>query len=595
MYIPKETIDLVRDRCLIEDIVKRYVPTLKKKGKNYLGLCPFHKEKTPSFTVSPDKQIFYCFGCKEGGNVFTFISKIERLEFPESVKFIGDMIGVEVSPEKGNKEHSIAENMIRINDYSMRLYSSYLESEQGKQGKKYIMDRGLTEESLKEFDVGYAPESWNFLTSSLTRKNIDLKLAEQAGLVGESQKRPGSYYDRFRKRIIFPIRDKNGKVIAFGGRATGDETPKYLNSPETELFKKRQNLYGMYHAIQEIRELDRVIIVEGYLDVIGCSQAGIKNVVAPLGTALTDEQIKFLSRLCSEIILLFDADSAGMKAAIKSLEVSEEISVDIKVAALPEKDPFDFILEKGPREFMALVDQALKPVDFRISRILADRNTTALPVLLTSLFQVVQSINLESEKDVYLRQIGRELKIEERNFRADYARFMKKGSQKLFDDYQDRGKEEEDFISKCNQELIILLCNYTELIKKAVFDFSADDFNDLSAQKIFNSILEIYRENEDVNIDKLFDIFNTGREMELLNKALNTPLYIENPSIAYNEIYLNMKLHEIDEKINKYVNMITSNDRNHQEYLTEVEILRREKEKLKNYLYNKSSTNKKVV
>lgn len=595
MYIPKETIDLVRDRCLIEDIVKRYVPTLKKKGKNYLGLCPFHKEKTPSFTVSPDKQIFYCFGCKEGGNVFTFISKIERLEFPESVKFIGDMIGVEVSTEKGNKEHSIAESMIRINDYSMRLYSSYLESEQGKQGKKYILDRGLTEESIKDFDVGFAPESWNFLTSSLSKKNINLKLAEQAGLIGESQKRPGSYYDRFRKRIIFPIRDKNGKVIAFGGRATGDETPKYLNSPETELFKKRQNLYGMYHAINEIRELDRVIIVEGYLDVIGCSQAGIKNVVAPLGTALTDEQIKFLSRLCSEIILLFDADSAGIKAALKSLEVSEEISVDIKVAALPEKDPFDFILEKGPREFMALVDQALKPVDFRISRILTDSNKTALPVLLTSLFQVVQTITLESEKDVYLRKIGKELKIEERNLRADYARFIKKGSQKVFKDYQDRGKKKEDFIAKCNQELIILLCNYTELIKKAVFDFSTDDFNDLSAQKVFNSILEIYRENEDVNIDKLFDIFNAGKEMELLNRALNTPLHIENPSIAYNEIYLNMKLHEIDEKINKYVNMITSNDHNHQEYLTEVEILRREKEKLTNYLYNKSSTNKKVV
>lgn len=354
-------------------------------------------------------------------------------------------------------------------------------------------------------------------------------------------------------------------------------------------------MYGIYHARKEIRDLDRVIVVEGYLDVIGCHQAGIKNVVAPLGTALTEEQITMLARLCSEIILLFDADSAGIKAALKSLEKSEEISVDIKVAALPEKDPFDFILEHGPREFMALVDQSLKPVDFRIKRIMDDRKRTSMPALLASLFQVIQTIHLESEKDVYLRKIGRELSIDEKNIRADYAVFAKKGAGTLFREKNENKTSKEDFIERSNEELIILLCQFTELIKKAVFDFSLEDFQNETAGKIFSEILHLYKENEDIHIDKLFDIFNTGKEMELLNKALSTPLHYENPSTAYNEIYLNMRLYEIDLKIDKFTNLINNSDSNHQEYLTEVEILRREKEKLKSYLYNKSSNQKKVV
>ena len=485
--------------------------------------------------------------------------------------------------------------MVRINDYAMRLYSRYITSPQGEKGLSYIKGRGLTMESINDFGVGYAPASWEFLTTSLRKKRVNLSLAEKAGLISGSKKREGSYYDRFRNRVIFPIRNRNGKVIAFGGRAIDDETPKYLNSPESDIFKKRENLYGIYHARNEIRDLDRAIVVEGYLDVIGCHQAGIKNVVAPLGTALTKEQLTMLSRLCSGIILLFDADSAGMKAALKSLDVSEDISVDIKIAVLPEKDPFDYIQEKGPREFMALVDSALKPVDFRLKRILSARQQTGIPALLKAIFQVIDSIPLASEKDIYLKKIGQELSIEEQNIRADYARFKKKGPASLFQEKHEEKLTKEDFIKRSNEDLIILLSNYTELIKKAVLDFSEEDFHDGTARNIFSAALNIYRADGDIKIDKLFDIFPAGQEMELLNRALNTPLEIENPSTAYNEIYLNIKLYEIDQKINRFFNLINNSDRNHQEYLTEIEILRREKEKLKNYLYNKTSNQKKVV
>lgn len=593
MHIPKETIELIRERCHIEEIIQRYVPSLKKKGKNYLGLCPFHKEKTPSFTVTEDKQIFYCFGCHTGGNVFTFISKIERLDFPQSVKFVADIVGIEIKDEGRNDEHRIFDEMIRINTYAMNLYNKFILSAAGKEGRDYITARGIKPEYIDTFKLGFAPDSWNFLLNGLNKKKASLKLAEQSGLISASQKNAGQYFDRFRKRIIFPIFDINNRVVAFGGRVIDNSNPKYLNSQESELFKKRNILYGMHTARDHIREMNRAIIVEGYLDVLGCHQEGIKNVVAPLGTALTENQVRMLSRHCGEIILLFDADSAGINAALKSLQIEDDVTVDIRIATLPEGDPFEFIQKKGVREFMAVVDKAQKPVDFRISRIMTVAQKQGPVKTLMQLFSAISSLNMESERSIYLKNISSMMKIDENAVRRDFLKYTKEGNSTItssVDNKTSKSSETENFLTRGYRDLIKLLCFYPELIDKAYIDFSEDEITDAVSRKIYNKIMELHHAESGFSIDKLFDFFVNGIEMDFLNRIVHDDFSLEDPKSAYSEIYLSMKLYDIDGKIDKYVELIRSNHPSLNEYLTEVEILRREKEKLSHYIYNKGKT-----
>jgi DNA primase len=586
LYIQPETLDLIRGKVVIQDIIKRYVPSLKKKGKNYIGLCPFHKEKTPSFSVSPDKQIFYCFGCHTGGNVFNFISRIERLEFPDSVKFVADLVGVDLKDEKKG-DTAVYEAMQRVNRQAMELYHGYIKTPAGKKGLDYITGRGVTKKSIVDFKIGFAPDSWDFLLKSLIKTGRDREVAETLGLIKLSQKREHSYYDMFRNRIMFPIFDAVGNAIAFGGRTISGDTVKYLNSPETPLFKKRNVLYGFNRARDSIKELNRAIIVEGYLDVIGCHQAGIENVVAPLGTAVTTEQIKMLGHLCTEIIFLFDADSAGLKAAVRSLDLSEDMNVNIKIAMLPENDPFDYVTQKGPREFMAVVDRAMGPVDFRIARIMDNYNTLGRVNTLKQLFAAISGIKLETERGVYLKKISSLLDVDENSVRADFKSYV--NNQKSAPKIEHEVKNvESDFITRSYRDLIKLICHYPELIEKAVIDYSINDIPDELSRTILKKISELYFADQQFSIDKIFDFFTSGQEMDFLNGIFNEDYAVTNPGAAYTEIFINMKVREIDEKIDKYATLIKSSPNgSYHEYITEIEVLRREKEKLAQYIYNK--------
>jgi DNA primase len=589
LYIPPETLDLVRGKVAIQDVIKRYVPSLKKKGKNYIGLCPFHKEKTPSFSVSPEKQIFYCFGCHTGGNIFNFISNIERLEFPESVKFVADMVGVDIRDEKKG-DSSILEAIYRLNKMAMDLYHGHIKSPAGKKGMSYITARGVSDKSINDFKVGYSPDSWDFLIRGIIKSSRDRELAASIGLIKPSQKRINSYYDVFRNRIMFPIVDASGNVIAFGGRTIGDDPRKYLNSSESAVFKKRTVLYGFNLAKKSIKDLNRAIVVEGYLDVIGCHQAGIENVVAPLGTAVTIDQIKMLGHLCSEIIFMFDADSAGLNAAARSLDLSEETNVNISIGMLPEGDPFDFVTAKGPREFMAVVDKAMKPVDFRIARIMDNYKSLGRVSTLMQIFGVIRELKLETERSVYLKKIGSLLDVDENSVRADFKNYLNKQQTVSTKSEQTARSEQSDFITRSYRDLIKLVCNYPELIEKAVIDYNVNDIPDELSRSVLKKISELYYQDQQFSIDKIFDFFNTGPEMDFLNQVFNSEYSVVNPGTAYTEIFINMKVHEIDDKIDKYATLIKSSpDGNFHEYITEIEVLRREKEKLSQYVYNKFS------
>ncbi|MFC1671024.1 DNA primase [Spirochaetota bacterium] len=589
MYIPREIIEEIRERASIEDLIKRYLPTLKKKGKNYLGLCPFHKEKTPSFTVSPEKKIFHCFGCNESGNVFTFIQKMERLDFPESVKFIADIVGIELRIENNTEYSQEFEEINRLNSYTSKLYNNYLKSNDGTKGLKYLLKRGVSEKSIEEFDIGFAPESWDFVTKSLIKKKADLQLAEKIGLIGTSNKSRGSgYFDKYRNRIIFPIFNKKSQVIAFGGRLIDDNSEdkrKYINSPESSVFKKRNVLYGFNIAKDAIRDLNRAIIVEGYLDVIGCHQAGINNVVAPLGTALTEDQLRTLAKFCNEIILLFDADAAGIKAASRSLDIADELSVEIKIAMLPELDPFEYIQKKGIREFMVVVDKAQLPVDFRISRVMSEFEKNGKINTLIRLFTIIKELNYESEKSIYIKKISTLLDIDENSIRSDFLHFLNKG------DIQSKSSEDkkaDDFITRSYRDLITLICNYPELIERASFDFPVNDIPDRLSKNILKGILEIHGSGESFSIDKMFDFFTDDIELDFLNEIVSSNYQIESPNDAYTEIYVVMKIHEMETKRKLLFNKMKNSSNNENEYLAEMEILKREEEKLSKYLIKRN-------
>ncbi len=590
MPIPRETIELIRERAQIEEIIKRYVPTLKKNGNNLTALCPFHKEKTPSFSVSPDKQIFYCFGCHAGGNVFSFISKIEGLTFPESVKFVGDLVGIKVEDKpdgRNNGKEDKFNTLKEINRTAMDYYHKMIFSDQGKSGLSYILKRGTAEESIKEFKLGFSPDSWTYLVNHLTAKKISLGLSFEIGLVGSKDKQ--NYYDRFRNRVIFPIINHKNEVVGFGGRAIDGTEPKYLNSQESAIFKKREVLYGLNIAKSHISEYKRAIVVEGYLDVIGCHQAGIKNAVAPLGTALTLEQLKLLSRYCKEVILLFDADSAGIKASLRSIELFKNVNLEVKIAVLPEYDPFEFIIKKGIREFMVVVDKALNPVDYQIMRAVEDRKRSNDKIdVLLEIFEIIRNIEYETEQQKYLQKVSAMLNIPENTVRTDFSKFLNKQNKQKKEILTDNSRGEIDFLIKSYQEMIILLCNFPELMDHAKMDLDINEFPDSASKNIFTKLTELYSNNEKISIDKIYDYFPEGEEKSLLEKSCCN---IEDPESAYYDYtkrYIRLKVEHIDKKIDYYKKLIdnpgslSSKDLN--DYLVEYQVWQREKDKLSSHL-----------
>ncbi len=368
--IPHEFVQQLKDAASIRSIVAEFVP-LKKSGRAWMGRCPFHDDKDPSFSVNDDRQIYYCFGCGEGGDVFKFLMKIRGLSFVEAVELVAERVGLEVpreplSPDqqkKKEREELLAEvNGVAISFYHERL----LFSPEGAEARDYLDKRGLTRQLIEEFQIGWAPDQWSALVDHLRAKNFDLELACDAGLLVKREK-SGGWYDRFRGRIIFPILDRFGKPVALGGRVLGDGMPKYLNSPESSIYKKSKVLYGMYHSKGAIRRARRGFVVEGYMDYLAMVRMGIKEAVATLGTALTDDHVRLLKGLCREWVLVFDGDAAGLKAAKRAIPLFYAYDLRPKVIVLPEGDDPDSILgKKGIEEWQRLTDRAVSGLDFMI-------------------------------------------------------------------------------------------------------------------------------------------------------------------------------------------------------------------------------------
>jgi DNA primase len=367
--IPSSTIDEIRNKADILTIIGEYV-ALKKRGKNYLGLCPFHSEKTPSFTVSPDKQIFHCFGCGEGGNIFSFIMKLENVSFAESVAMMGERVGIQVK-DTGIKTGAPQdkERFFMIMELSQKYYHDTLDSEQGQGAKEYINKRGLSDEAVAAFALGYATSSWSGLFDHLFKKGVSKEDMLKLGLIIERNDKSG-YYDRFRSRLMFPIFNIRGKVIGFSGRILTAATPddaKYINSPDSPIYNKGYSLFGIYQTKDEIRHLKTAVIVEGNADLLSCWQSGVKNVVAPLGTALTSSQAKLISRFATKAVLAFDADNAGINAAAKGVDTLKDEGLSVYVANYEGgKDPDEAIKAKGAESFKKSIDEPTAWMEFMV-------------------------------------------------------------------------------------------------------------------------------------------------------------------------------------------------------------------------------------
>ncbi len=373
VYIPEEKINDIKNSSDIVDIISETV-VLKKSGKNFLGLCPFHSEKTPSFTVSPDKQIFYCFGCNAGGNVFSFLMKQEGLSFPEAVRMLARRYGIDIpvrtmSPEQ-KRRISERESVLAINRQAMDFFRyALLKNASGKKAMEYLLKRGISREIIDDFKLGYAPEGWDNIAIYFSKKKQPDGLVEKSGLIIPRKGKSG-FYDRFRSRIIFPIFDISMQVVGFGGRVLDNSLPKYLNSPETPVYNKSRSLYGLHVAKGKCRESKTVFIVEGYFDLLALHQHGVQNSVATLGTSLTPEHVQILRGFIGKngrVVLVYDSDMAGIKAAQRSIEVFDKGYVDASIVVLPAgHDPDSYLLEFGVESFTSLAAESKGVISFLI-------------------------------------------------------------------------------------------------------------------------------------------------------------------------------------------------------------------------------------
>ncbi len=352
MRYPQTYIDDLRRQADIVRVIQDYV-SLKKKGANWMACCPFHKEKTPSFSVSPTKEIFYCFGCHKGGSVFNFVMEMERVSFPEAIGIVAEKSGVPlpklIDDSRFEARRQEADEVIELNKWALEWWEEQFESDsaEARNAREYLQKRGITAETRKLFHIGYAPDSWEALSSHLRRKGAGQPQIERSGLV--VKKTEGGSYDRFRGRLMFPVMDVQGRPIAFGGRTLKkDEDAKYINSPETATYTKGRNLFGLNLARDEIRRSQYAILVEGFLDLIIPFQFGLRNVVASLGTALTAEQVKLLGRFARKVVVNYDGDRAGVQAAKRAIETLLAEDLEVKVLVLPDNaDPDEFIRQFG--------------------------------------------------------------------------------------------------------------------------------------------------------------------------------------------------------------------------------------------------------
>lgn len=488
-----DVIDQIKNTASIVDIASQYT-TLRRRGKKHFGLCPFHSEKTPSFTVDEDKQLFHCFGCNIGGDLFTLVMEKESLSFPEALRFLAEKYNIPI-PEKRKFSPQLLkleEKLYKVCEDSLAFFRKNLHNtSEGKSAHEYLRKRGISEEIIQNLKIGYALNSWDALLNFFQRKNISPGLLEKAGLVLRRTTKEG-YYDRFRARIIFPIFTPTGKVVAFGGRTIINQEPKYLNSPDTPVYTKGKLLYGWNITKDAIREEREIILVEGYTDFLALLQAGIPNAAASLGTSLTSEQVMQASRFESRVIVAYDADAAGIKAALRAISMCFEQGVEIRILTLPKGyDPDSYIRKYGSKEFMEKIQQSKPGLKFLIDSYVQgkrlespEQKNKIARYIVNEIVKIPDSI-IQSE---YLKQLSEELTIDEGTLRS------------LIKAKAETKEEEQKTVFLNAEKRLLQILFENSSIGTAVFRaMRPEDYKGLKSAPVFQILSDFFNEGKEPN------------------------------------------------------------------------------------------------
>lgn len=497
--IPDEIIDRVRSGTDIVELVSEYV-SLRKTGANYLGLCPFHQEKTPSFTVSPSKQIFHCFGCGAGGDAVRFVTRQENLSFPEAVRRLADRAGIiipETNPAAGRNRDEY-EALAKINQEALEFFVKALDSRDGARAREYLESREMAGEIAAKFSIGYSLPKWDGLLKHLEKKGVKPEMAEKAGLA--IKKTGGGWYDRFRDRVIFPIRDIKGRVVGFGGRTMGEDLPKYLNSPETPLFHKGETLYAMDAAAEAIRKKGYSVIVEGYFDAIACHKAGVDNAVATMGTAMTQQHLRALKRQSKNVLLVFDSDPAGIKAAERTLDIFLGTDMVPKVALLPKgDDPDSLVRREGAAGLAKRLKASGKLLDFVIKRAAEGAETIEDKVAASlRITGILAKIENGVERSHYLKMAADELSVDESALAEE---LRKKTGRTGF--YKGPEKPKRESLDRIEEGLLQVILKHPEAAQVVVSELVPEDFTSPALAEVARAIFGIVKEGGTVDVAKL--------------------------------------------------------------------------------------------
>jgi len=556
--IPDSIIEEIRSRADIYEVVSEFVP-LKKAGKNYKGLCPFHSEKTPSFSVSPEKQIYHCFGCGAGGNVFKFLMEKEDLPFIDTIKRLAHRYQVAI-PEssyksQGGASHNEREALLNCNTLTAQYFASQLKNPQaGKTAREYLSSRDFDGQAIDDYQIGWAPSGWHNLQAHLeSQVKCSRDTLAKYGLVSkkeaaETRDKKDAYYDRFRERLIFPIQDNRGNIIAFGGRVLGDGEPKYLNSPETQVYKKGQHLFGLNKAKEAIRREDQALIVEGYFDQMRAWESGVQNTVATCGTALTAQQALLLKPLTSKVTLVFDADPAGHAAAERGFEVLQENGLSVFVAVLPEgHDPDSLIQKQGKDAFLKLIQDAQPFVHYLLGRILRSAQTRTTEDKLGAInrvLPVLAKIKNSVERSEHIRYVAEKVGVEDRAFLEEMRKSLAQNKNRVDAPVSSKkGNLDPEWY------LVHLMLADTEAARDIASNVALTEYENLLYRETATVLYGLIERGHPLRVDQLIDHTDQSDVKSVLTQVGMEPILFDNVKRAVADCINEIKKRTTDKKI----------------------------------------------
>jgi len=563
--IPEHILNEIQDRCDIVEVISSYMP-LRPAGRNFKASCPFHHEKTPSFVVSPDKQIYHCFGCNSGGNVFNFVKEYEKIDFIDAVKMLAEKTGVKlpVYKRENGAGDSIISSIYSVNDIAANYYSNLLEtSNEAQVARSYIEKRGLEKTTLKKFRVGYADQSWNSFSDYLVKRGVKIDIALAAGLAQRGKDR--SFYDLFRKRLTFPIFDVRGRVLGFGARVLDDSPPKYINSPETVVYKKSQHLYGLNFAKSAIREKAFAVIAEGYLDVITSHQYGLTNVIASLGTALTIEQIRSLRRYTHNVVMVYDADQAGEMATLRGLDLFLEEGMNVRVATLDTgHDPDSFIRKFGPRGFSETIKKSKSLFVYKLGILnerFDNRDPETMAEIVKEMLATISKVRNAVIKAGYIKELSQELSIKEDAIWDELKKTKKKRITQV-SRIQAQDQKKKINISPAEKILVKLMLEDTSVVNTVKNDLQPFDFKNPDIRHLVDTLFSMDVTDNFVDAGKLMNYLEDKIESNVISFIVNEDIEIKDKDRNVADCIRTIKKGRRDERLKDIQNRLVTAQKN---------------------------------